>query len=74
MYRLIIAAVAAALLASPAFAGGCTGIGKGSPMAGAAGSKAPVTTPNPCKSGDTYDATKNLCTAADGTTYTPASP
>jgi hypothetical protein len=72
MYRFIVAAVAAALLASPAFAGGCTGIGKGSPMSGAA--KTPVTTPNPCKPGDTYDATKNLCTAADGTTYTPASP
>lgn len=68
--RMIIASLAVALLVSPAWASqGGTGTGKGSP---AAGTMSTVQQPvNPCQQGETYDTVKNLCTRANGETYTP---
>jgi hypothetical protein len=85
MHRLMILAGAAILFASPAFATGDTGIGKGGPtgsgMQGGHGTPTPGMSaapppppPNPCKSGDTYYPAKNLCLAKDGSAYTPGSP
>jgi hypothetical protein len=70
MRLFIIAAAAAMLLAPEALAAGGTGVGKGSPTTTPTTEPTQSTT-NPCNPGDTYDASKNLCTSADGSTYTP---
>lgn len=69
MRILIVAAATAAVMFSIAAASAGTGIGKGSPSTGP--TTPGTTTANPCNSGDTYDATKNLCTDSKGNTYTP---
>jgi hypothetical protein len=73
MDRLIVAVFAAALFAAPAFASGCTGIGKGSPPPGSMNSTTTTKPANPCKTGDIYDAATGLCTGTDGKTYKPGS-
>jgi hypothetical protein len=68
--RTIITTLAIATLCmATTFASAGTGTGKGSPTAGTTQTTQPA---NPCAQGETYDAAKNLCTRADGTTYTPS--
>lgn len=67
--RTIITTLAIATLCmATTFASAGTGTGKGSPTPGTT-QQPPA---NPCAQGETYDAAKNLCTRADGTTYTPS--
>lgn len=80
MRLLIVAAAFAVLISVPAYASGGTGTGKGNETVAPATVATPpampsnTSVPNPCKEGDTYDATKDLCTATNGKTYTPMPP
>jgi hypothetical protein len=55
MDRLIVAVVAVTLFTAPAFAIGCTGIGKGSPPIHASARH------HPCKPGEVYNARMGRC-------------
>ena len=70
MRFMIVTAAITMLYLTPAMASSGTGIGKGSPPT--PGTQTQTQPPaNPCAEGETYDAEKNLCTRANGETYTP---